>query len=78
MHVVDLNHRDALELTDLLESVNLIQRLKSPTHRHGHTLDFIITGKEEDMMADVRMHADVYSDHRVICCKINHSRPPLI
>lgn len=39
-HVDDLNHRDALKFTDLLESVNLIQHVKSPTHRHGHTLDF--------------------------------------
>ena len=75
-HVDDLNHRDALKFTDLLESVNLIQRVKSPTHRHGHTLDLIITRKEEDMIADVQVLADVYSDHRVICCKINHSKPP--
>ena len=75
-HVDDLNHRDALKFTDLLESVNLIQHVKSPTHRHGHTLDLIITRKEEDMIADVQVLADVYSDHRVICCKINHSKPP--
>jgi len=31
-HVDDLNHRDALKFTDLLESVNLIQHVKSPTH----------------------------------------------
>ena len=77
-HVDDLNHRDALKFTDLLESVNLIQHVKSPTHRQGHTLDLIITRKEEDMIADVQVLADVYSDHRVICCnyKINHSKPP--
>ena len=59
-----------------MESVNLIQHVKSPTHRHGHTLDLIITRKEEHVMADVQVLADVYSDHRVICCKINHSKPP--
>ena len=75
-HVDDLNHRDALKFTDLLESVNLIQHVKSPTHRHGHTLDLIITRKEEDMIADVQVLADVYCDHRVICCKINHPKPP--
>ena len=75
-HVDDLNHRDALKFTDLLESVNLIQHVKSPTHRQGHTLDLIITRKEEDMIADVQVLADVYSDHRVICCKINYSKPP--
>ena len=76
-HIDDLNHPDALKLTDLLESVNLIQHVKSPTHRCGHTLDLIITRKEEDIMADVRVLADVCSDHTVICCKINHSMPPL-
>ena len=75
-HVDDLNNRDAPKFTDLLESVNLIQHVKSPTHRHGHTLDLIITRKEEDMIADVQVLADVYSDHRVICCKINHPKPP--
>ena len=67
----DFNFPDALKLTDLLESVNLIQ------HWRGHTLDLIITRKEEDKMGDVRVLADVFSDHRVICCKINHSKPPL-
>ena len=28
------------------------------------------------MMADVQVLADVYSDHRVIYCKINHAKPP--
>ena len=74
-HVDDLNHRDALKFTDLLESGNLIQDVKSPTHRHGHTLYFIITRKEEDMIADIQILADVYSDHRIICCQINHSKP---
>ena len=68
-HVNDLNHRDALKFTDLLESVNLIQHFKSPTYRHGHTLDLIITRKEEDLIPHVQVLADVYSDHRVICCK---------
>ena len=75
-HVDDLNHRDALKFTDLLESVNLIQDVKSPTHRHGHTLYLIITRKEEDMIADVQVLAYVYSDHRIICCEINHSKSP--
>ena len=75
-HVDDLNHRDALKFTDLLESVNLIQDVKSPTHRDGHTLYLIITRKEEDMIADVQVLAYVYSDHRIICCEINHSTSP--
>ena len=37
-------------------------------------LTLIITRKEEGMITDVLAH--VYSDHRVICCKINHSKPP--
>ena len=75
-HIDDLNHRDALTFTDLSETVNLIQDVKSPTHRHGHTLYLDITRKEEDMIADVQVLADVYSDHRIICCQINHSKPP--
>lgn len=75
-HVDDLNPPDALKLTDLLESVNLIKHVKSPTHRRGSTLDLIITRNEEDIMADVRVLADICSDQRVICCKINHSKPP--
>ena len=64
-HVDDLNRRDALKFIDLLESVNLIQDVKSPTHRHG----------QGEMTADVQVLADVYSDHRIICCQINHSKP---
>lgn len=64
-------------MTDLLESVNLTQHVEIPTHRRGHTLDLTITRKEEDIMANVRVLADICSDYRVIYCKINHSKPPL-
>ena len=41
------NNQDALKFNDLLDSMNLVQHVKGSTHRHGHTLDLIITRREE-------------------------------
>ena len=62
-HVHDLNHPNALKFIDLLESVNLIKNVKSPTPRRTHTLDIIITSLKEDIMADVWVLPDICSNH---------------
>ena len=47
-HLDTPNNQDALKFNDLLDSMNLVQHVKGSTHRHGHTLDLIITRREEN------------------------------
>ena len=75
-HVDDDSDREALKFIDHLDSSNLVQRVNEPTHRKGHTLDLIITRSESNLIRDTRVIPDIYSDHRVVTCKINCSKPP--
>ena len=75
-HLDTPNNQDALEFNDLLDSMNLVQHVKGSTHRHGHTLDLIITRREEKLIANVQVLSDVYSDHKVVSCTMNYSKPP--
>ena len=56
--------------------MNLVQHVKGSTHRRGHTLDLIITRREEKLIANVQVLPDVYSDHKVVSCTMNYSKPP--
>ena len=51
------------EETDFLDSANLVQHVSGPTHRRGHTLDLIITRKDESLIKEVQVLNDIYSYH---------------
>ena len=70
------NNQDALKFNDLLDSMNLVQHVKGSTHQGNHTLDLIITRREEELIANVQVLPDVYSDHKVVSCTMNYSKPP--
>ena len=76
-HMDDNFDQAAKRFADLIDSVNLCQHVNSPTHRNGHTLDLIITRATENLVQDVNVHSEFYSDHRVITCSLNHPKPPL-
>ncbi|XP_022778991.1 uncharacterized protein LOC111320602 [Stylophora pistillata] len=75
-HVDTPNNQDALKFNDLLDSMNLVQHVEGSTHRGNHTLDLIITRREEELIANVQVLPDVYSDHKVVSCTMNYSKPP--
>lgn len=54
----------------------MVQHVSGPTHRRGHTLDLIITRKDESLITEVEILQDIYSDHRVVTCKLNFTKPP--
>ena len=75
-HLDTPNNQDALKFNDLLDFMNLVQHVKGSTHRCGNTLDLIITRREEELIANVQVLPDVYSDHKVVSCTMNVSKPP--
>ncbi len=56
-------YRLASQLDDLFDSVGLIQHIRGPTHRNGHTLDLLVTRKD-DLILSGKPRVDSYiSDH---------------
>ena len=52
-------------LNVVLNSLSLHQLVKAPTHRHGHTLDWLITNRATDVL-DLTVFDMLQSDHFVI------------
>ena len=52
IHVDNAEDTDAIKLIDLLESYGLQQHVTSPTHKHDHTLDLIITHQSDQLLGN--------------------------
>ena len=77
LHIDDDSDSDAMKFLDLLDSLDLEQHVVGPTHRNGHTLHFIITGKSDSFISNVSILHDSPSDHSFITSNVNLVRPPL-
>ena len=54
-HVDDSSNLEAMRFLVLLDSANLVQHVLEPTQRRGHTLDLIITRRDEDPIRHVKV-----------------------
>lgn len=63
-------------LLELLNSFNLVQDVSEATHSAGHTLDFVITHNDDNLVTAVQVVPLSISDHHVVRCIIDASRPP--
>ena len=62
-----------------LKGSGLVQHVHFPTHTSGHTLDLIITKKDDKHLKIVDPFPDYYiSDHCFVTCRIEQMRPPLV
>ena len=68
---------DAIKLIDLLESYGLQQHVTSPTHKHDHTLDLIITRQSDQLLGNTPRISRCISDHAAVLCSIRCDKPPL-
>ena len=49
----------------------MTQQVTGSTHPKGHTLDLIITRGDENLVHDVITLPDLFSDHKVVPCKLD-------
>ena len=68
-HIDNSSNSEARQFIDF-------QHVSGSTHRRSHTLDLIITRKDESLIKEVEILHDTYSDHRVVTCKLNFAKPP--
>ena len=58
-----------------MESLELQQHVRGPTHIHGHTLDLVVTRLAENIILDTPKADRYLSDHAAILCKLTSSKP---
>ena len=65
----------AASLLSQLEAANFIQHVKGPTHKHGHTLDLVISRKSELGISNVHCDMSVPSDHYAVIFDLSIPKP---
>ncbi|XP_072022865.1 uncharacterized protein [Amphiura filiformis] len=77
IHVDTPDDRESSVFLNILESYNLLQHVTGPTYSKGnHTLDLLISYKDDDLVTSTSIHDDLPSFHSAVKCLINISRPP--
>lgn len=72
------NDGAALNFLDLLNTFNLTQHIKVPTHKDNNTLDLVITREDELTPTNFSVHDPVISDHLALHCNLHVDKPPNI
>ena len=76
-HMVVMDDRDARRFGELLDLFNLKQHVCVPTHKHGHTLDLVITiigsGKSVkfNLVKNITVMEQFISDNKAIRFNLN-------
>ena len=65
-HVDNKSNSSCINFLQLLESFNLTQHVCEPTHPSGHTLDLIITTKDENRIGPFFVTDSILSDHNLV------------
>ena len=74
IHFDETNDHESKCFKKILETFDLIQHVQGPTHRCGHTLDLMITRKNDNILSDCCIKLAV-SDHNAIVAKLTIPRP---
>ena len=74
IHLDEPAHSDTILFTDTLESLDLQNMVKSPTHRSGHILDVIITECNSPLVSSVHI-GHQFSDHKFIHAVLSATKP---
>ena len=61
----EIQSRETLEFSQILSKFELVNHIEQPTHNHGHTLEFIITRADDDLLSSCCVQ-DQISDHNSI------------
>ena len=78
IHLDKSDDRNVKRLNRLLSAHGLKQLVIGSTHRHGHTLDVIITRSSDSLVSNIVISPPSYSDHSLISFNIRHHGPPII
>ena len=70
VHVEDPSDSAANRLSDLRASFDMVQHVVGPTHRHGGTLDLVVTFSDYKVDAICVDPSDVISDHGHVACRL--------
>ena len=75
LHVDDPCDIYANHFNEILESCNLKQLVTGATHANGHSLDLVISKKDDHLITGIKMIDSVISDHYAVHCNLRVQKP---
>ena len=75
IHVDVVGNLVRAKFLDLLEAMDLLQHVTTPTHESGQTLDLIITRQCDALVKDPPVSDYRISDHWSVTCRLNLDKP---
>ena len=70
LHVDDPCSIYANLFNEILESCNLKEHVTGATHANGHTLDLVISKKDNPLITEIKIFDPVISDHCAVHCNL--------
>lgn len=70
VHVQDDGDVNARRFNELIASFDMMQHVRGPTHRAGHTLDVVLTFSACQPQAVTVAPAGILSDHSLVTCRL--------
>ena len=77
-HVDNTKNTDSAAFNELLELFGLQNHVDFPSHSSGHTLDWILTEKDDSVVSCIRKHLHLPSDHVAVTCNLAIGRPDIV
>ena len=76
-HFDDISDSQVNQLKVMMSDHGFTQLVNEPTHRHGHTLDWVVVRSGSDLLLlnEVRDYPGL-SDHFLLVCSLSFIRPP--
>ena len=71
---VDTTSGDSTKFLNCLDSCNITQHVRTPTHLHGHILVLVLTPTEPTVVSNVRV-GGFFSDHAVVHGQLDLASP---
>ena len=75
IHYDDLLDRDAQKMQNALSAACFKQHVVGSTHKHGHTLDLVISRDYESLISKTFVIHGMPSDHSAVRCNLDFSQP---
>jgi len=74
LHVDTPSRTDVSHFLTTLDNAGFHQHVSGPTHKHGHTLDLVLSRLDDNLITSC-MVGSLLSDHNVVSFNVNHQRP---
>ena len=69
---------EAMKFKELISCMNLTQYVSGETHKHGRTLDLVLTRDAKEVVTKVSVMERVWSDHNPLIFMVNTGKPAAV